>query len=66
MGQCTGKKKYGTEKNALRGRMNLWGADPNANLNDLHVYKCGICGFYHVGHKSKYEEYKKRKEHGKV
>ena len=57
MGQCYGKKKYGNLKNANRGRMNLWGSDPSADLNDLHVYRCPVCGFYHVGHKSKYEEY---------
>lgn len=60
MGQCLNKKKYGTLKNAERGRMNLWGADPKADLSDLHVYKCPICDFWHVGHKSKYEEYKKK------
>lgn len=55
--RCENKKRYGNEKNAKRGRMNLWGADPKANLEDLHVYKCPECGFYHVGHKSKYLDY---------
>lgn len=54
MARCRRKKRYGTLKNAERGRMNLWGADPHADLGDLHVYKCPDCGFYHVGHKSKY------------
>jgi len=56
MGQCYGKKKYGNLKNANRGRMNLWGSDPSADLSDLHVYKCPRCNFYHVGHRSKYLE----------
>lgn len=60
MGQCLNKKKYGTLKNAERGRMNLWGSDPKADLSDLHVYKCPVCGYFHVGHKSKYQEYQKR------
>lgn len=55
MGQCVGKKRYGTLKNAQRGRMNLWGADPKADLSDLHVYKCPVCGHFHIGHKSKYK-----------
>lgn len=62
---CT-KKKYGTEKKAQRALMNLWGADPTADINDLHVYPCPFCkGFYHVGHKSKYEKYLKTLESGK-
>ena len=59
MAKCENKKKYGTEKNANRGRMNLWGADPRANLADLHVYQCPECGFWHVGHRSTYEKYVK-------
>jgi len=62
MGQCLNKKKYGTLKNAERGRMNLWGSDPKADLSDLHVYQCPICKFYHVGHKSKYEKYVRKNE----
>ena len=50
------KKRYRTEKEANRGRMNLWGSDPTADLSDLHVYLCPVCNFYHVGHKSKYRE----------
>lgn len=53
-----GKKRYPTEKAANRGRMNLWGSDPKADLNDLHVYKCPVCHGFHVGHKSKYIEEK--------
>lgn len=60
MAQCKNKKKYGTPKSAARGRMNLWGADPTADLNDLHVYKCPICGFLHIGHKSKFDDTKER------
>lgn len=59
MAQCQNKKKYGTLKNAERGRMNLWGADPRVELSDLHVYSCPICGYFHVGHKSKYERWQK-------
>jgi len=59
MAKCENKKRYGTEKNANRGRMNLWGADPKADLSDLHVYRCPECGFWHVGHKSIYEAYVK-------
>jgi len=58
--KCQDKKKYGTVRNAERGRMNVWGSDPTADLSDLHVYKCPECGFWHVGHKSKYEKYVRR------
>lgn len=55
MAMCEGKKRYSSEKEANRGRMNLWGADPHADLTDLHVYLCSSCKGWHVGHKSKYE-----------
>lgn len=60
MGQCKNKKKYGTEDNAKRGRMNLWGADPRADLSDLHIYKCPVCEYWHVGHISKYNKWKRK------
>ncbi len=57
MSVCIGKKKYETEKEANRGKMNLWGADPNADLTDLHAYQCPHCKYWHVGHKSKYKKH---------
>lgn len=62
MGMCVNKKRYGNKKNAERGRMNLWGCDPKADLNDLHVYICPNCGFWHVGHRSKYEKYLEKRD----
>lgn len=60
---CGRKVIYATEKDANRGRMNLWGSDPSADLNDLHVYPCDKKGktHYHVGHKSKHLEVKSEK-----
>jgi hypothetical protein len=55
-----GKVNYGTEKDALRAVTLLWGADPNADIRDLHAYRCTHSGFWHVGHKSYYEETLKR------
>lgn len=55
--KCRDKKKYGAVKNAERGRMNLWGADPKVVLSDLEVYKCAECGFWHVGHISKHRKF---------
>jgi len=55
--KCQDKKKYGTEKSANRGRMNLWGADPTVVLSDLEVYRCKECGFFHVGHISKHRKH---------
>ncbi len=59
MTPCPLKKRYKTEKEANRGRTNLWGADPRADLNDLHVYECPKCGYWHVGHRSKYKKVNK-------
>lgn len=58
--KCENKKRYGTIKNAERGRMNLWGADHRINLQDLEVYKCQECGFWHVGHISKHKAFLER------
>jgi len=49
------KVKYPDETSANRAKMNLWGADPSADLNDLHVYLCPKCSQWHVGHKSKFK-----------
>lgn len=60
---CGRKVIYASEKDANRGRMNLWGSDPSADLNDLHVYPCWKPNdqgkqvkHFHVGHLSKFNE----------
>ena len=58
-GRCNATKKtiYLTEANAHKGLTLIWGADPSADINDLHVYRCEHCGFFHVGHMSSYIKY---------
>lgn len=43
------KKKYRTEKEALRAMFNLW-RYRGEDITRLHVYTCPLCGFLHVGH----------------
>lgn len=49
-----GKRKYRTEEEANRGRWWIWSHDPSAKLDDLHVYLCELCNYWHIGHWSKY------------
>lgn len=49
-----GKVKYRTEKDANRARMYILSHDPSAGMFDLMPYMCPECGFFHVGHRSKY------------
>ena len=49
-----GKVKYRTEKEANRARMYILSHDPSAGMLDLLPYVCPQCGFFHVGHRSKY------------
>lgn len=55
MNRCkNGKVKYRTEKEANRARMYILSHDPSAGMLDLMPYVCPECGFFHVGHHSKY------------
>jgi hypothetical protein len=55
MKKCiNGKVKYRTEKDANKGRMYILSHDPSANMLDLLPYTCPLCGFFHLGHRSKY------------
>ena len=55
MEKCkNGKVKYPTEKQANRARMYILSHDPSADMLDLLPYVCPDCGFFHVGHRSKY------------
>ena len=55
MKKCkNGKTKYRTEKEANKARMYILSHDPSANMLDLFPYICPVCGFFHVGHRSKY------------
>jgi hypothetical protein len=55
MKRCrNGKVKYRTEKEANKGRMYILSHDPSANMFDLMPYVCPLCGYFHVGHRSKY------------
>jgi hypothetical protein len=55
MKKCkNGKVKYRAEKEANRARMYILSHDPSANMLDLLPYVCPLCGFFHVGHRSKY------------
>lgn len=56
MAECRGKKKFDTVSEADKAKIRIWGKDPNCDFNDLHSYKCDICGYFHVGHKSYYEK----------
>lgn len=60
---ASGKTKYRTEQKANKVKMHIWANDPHADIQDLHVYLCPACHFYHVGHESyykrTYESYKK-------
>jgi len=50
----TGKSKFQTEKMAGRAMMRIWSHDRQADIYDLHVYRCPHCSTYHVGHQSYY------------
>ena len=55
MKRCkNGKVKFRTEKEANRARMYILSHDPSAGMLDLLPYICPKCGFFHVGHRSKY------------
>jgi len=55
MKKCkSGKVKYRTEKEANKARMYILSHDPSADMLDLLPYLCPLCGFFHVGHRSKY------------
>ena len=55
MKRCkNGKVKYRTEKEANKARMYILSHDPSAGMLDLMPYVCPECGFFHVGHRSKY------------
>jgi hypothetical protein len=55
MKRCkNGKVKYRTEKEANKARMYILSHDPSAGMLDLLPYVCPQCGFFHVGHRSKY------------
>lgn len=51
------KTMYITEADALKGMTLIWGADPTADIKDLHVYRCDFCKHFHVGHISAYQKY---------
>lgn len=50
----TRKTKYLTEQDADKGITFIWGSDPTADLKDLHSFRCEHCGFWHIGHRSKF------------
>lgn len=55
MKKCrNGKVKFRTEKEANKARMYILSHDPSANMLDLMPYVCPLCGYFHVGHRSKY------------
>ena len=63
-GVCGSTKKtmYLTEADAQKGMTLIWGADPTADLKDLHVYQCDFCKHFHVGHISAYQKYLEKHE----
>ena len=52
--KATGKSKIKTEKQAERIMFRIWSHDPNSDIYDMHPYVCEHCGFWHIGHLSKY------------
>lgn len=56
----TRKTIYISEDLANRGKMWIWSRDPQADINDLHVYKCDYALHYHIGHKSYYQKVQER------
>jgi len=61
-GKCpfSNKTMYLTEDEARKGMTLIWGSDPNAKLEDLHVYGDCKCGRWHVGHKTDYQKLMER------
>jgi hypothetical protein len=62
MKKCiNGKTKYKTEKDAYKARACIFSNDPSADMLDLMLdllpYTCPLCGFIHLGHRSKYLRY---------
>lgn len=57
MATCSGKKRFGTIRSATVGKRRIFAYSSISieEMNDLQPYRCPICGFYHLGHKSKYE-----------
>jgi hypothetical protein len=58
----TGKSMYNDMDIANKIKFRIWSRDPNADMNDLHVYRCPYCDAYHIGHKSYYEKSLKKKK----
>ena len=56
----TGKTIYVTDADAKKGMTLIWGADPSADLKDMHTYRCERYAHYHVGHISAYQNYLER------
>jgi hypothetical protein len=62
MNKCVnGQKKYRTEKEAYKARASIFSNDPSADMLDLMLdllpYTCPLCGYIHLGHRSKYLAY---------
>lgn len=51
---CLAKHRHDTKQAALthlaRNRREDSGRSANPNSGELHVYQCGFCGGWHVGH----------------
>ena len=57
MKKCkNGKVKYRTEKDAYKAKGYIISHDPSADMLDLLPYTCPVCGFIHLGHRSKHLE----------
>jgi hypothetical protein len=62
----TGKSMYNDMNIANKIKFRIWSHDPNADMNDLHVYCCPYCSKYHIGHKSYYEKSLQKKKKNTV
>lgn len=51
---CTGKKKYGSESEAMSTLETQ--RSYGAKVDGVRPYRCGFCGKWHLGHKIKYED----------
>lgn len=52
----TRKTMFKKEEWANKAKMYIWSHDPQAKLEDLHVYPCDHCHTFHVGHISYYQK----------
>lgn len=50
---CTGKQAHKSWHSAEKNRRSM---DRRRRRGELNVYRCQICGLYHVGHRPEYRK----------